>query len=253
MQLRPFVIALAAACATTLAAAADGPAFVDHSKPARLLDFDLHALLGGSTVTQNYRACFPQISELAITMGTSTGLGATAHASFTNFISLGTEANFIYNTYRTDMAVADDDATSIANVFTRNRFYTLNFPVYVTFSFNLARTVVWGVDVGGYYTFGAGGTSKSTIYSARVNPLGQLITTVTGSNAGYYVDPDMFISSFLRGDYGVHIASSLMFSRCVKVGMRFQMGIKNVAAVYNAVTVPNIHNLSFFGNVAWCF
>lgn len=209
--------------------------------------------MGGVTVTQNFRSCFPQISEMAITTGVSTGLGATAHTAFTNFISLGMEANFLINNYRMNMAVADDDATSITDVFVRNHFYTLNFPVYITLNFNLGGDVRWNVDAGGYYSYGVSGTSKSTLYSAQVNPLGQLITTFTSTKADYFNSDKTFISSFYKGDYGLHIGTGLTFRRRVNVGMRMQIGFKNVAHTFDAVERPNVHNFNFFGTLGWCF
>ena len=251
--MRRILSALVCLAAAISSAASDYTPFIDHSKPERLLNFDIHALLGGVTVTQNYRSCFPQISEMAITTGVSTGAGATAHAAITNFISLGTEVNFLINYYRMNLAVADDDATSITDVFVRNHFYTLNFPVYITLDFNLGGNVKWNVDAGGYYSYGLSGSSKSTLYSAQVNPMGQLITTYTNGRADYYNSEETFITSFYRGDYGLHLATGLMFRQRVKVGVRMQIGFKNVANTFDAVRRPNTHNFNFFGTLGWCF
>lgn len=251
--MRRVLSAIISLAAVITGAAADGTPFVEHGKPDRFLSFDAHALLGGVTVTQNFRSCFPQISQMAITTGVSTGVGATAHTSFTRFISLGMEANFLINNFRMNMAVADDDATSITDVFVRNHFYTLNFPVYITLDFNLGSKVKWNVDAGAYYSYGLTGKSKSTLYTAQVNPLGQLITTMTSAKSDFYNSEEAFITSYYKGDYGLHLATGLTFGRRVSIGLRMQIGFKNVAHAFDAVKRPNVHNFNFFGTAGWCF
>lgn len=227
--------------------------FVCHGAPDKFLDLEVHALIGGSTVIQNYGSCFPQVSELDVNQGFATGVGAAAQFGFTDFIYMGVEANLLVNNYRMSLAVADDNATSITNCFLKNRYYTANFPVYVSLKFNLGQTVRWNVDAGVYYTYGLSGRSSVTLYSARVNPLGQLITTVTGSKENYYNSPDAFICSSYRGDIGLHLATGFTIKRHVSVGFRTQIGIKNQAHAYNAITTPQVHNVNFLCVVGYHF
>lgn len=238
--------------AAIAAPAADLP-FVNHGRAPRFIDFEVHGLIGASTVSQNYQSCFPQISQMALTSGMAGGLGAGARTWFSDFVALGMEFNFLVNHYSNNLAVTADDATSITNVFVRNRFYTLNFPVYVTFNFNVSHNIRWNIDVGGYYTYGATGRSRATFYSAQVNPVGQLITTVTSSRTDYYNSPETFIASSRRGDIGLHLATGLKFRNLISIGLRMELGIKNAARAYNAVKIPNVHNFAYFGTLGWCF
>lgn len=244
---------LCALMAAAIAAPAADLPFVNHGRAPRFIDFEAHGLIGASTVTHNYQSCFPQISQMALTSGMAGGLGAGARTWFSDFIALGMEFNFLVNHYNNNLAVADDDATSITNVFVRNRFYTLNFPVYVTFNFNVSPNIRWTIDAGGYYAYGLTGRSRTTFYSAQVNPVGQLITTVTGHRTDFYNSPETFIVSSYRGDAGLHIATGLTFRRLISIGLRMEMGVKNIAHAYNAVRTPNVHNFSALATLGWCF
>lgn len=253
-MLRNIVITAAIITATALrSVAADNAPFVSHAAPSKFIDLDIHAMIGGSTVTQNYSDCFSAISEINLSMGTAFGIGATARFSFTNFIGMGVEANFMINNYRMSLAVADDDATSITNCFVRNHYYTANFPVYISLNFNLGSVVRWNIDAGLYYTYGLSGRSKSTLYNARVNELGQLITSVTNQKASYYNSPDAFIASSYRGDIGLHIATGFTFMRRYSVGVRSQIGFKNESHAYNAIKQPNVHNINLLCSLGYHF
>ena len=140
--------------------------FISHERPSRFIDVELHALVGGSTVTQNYSSCFPQISEMDLTLGTAVGAGARACILFSDFIGLGCEANILINNYKMSMAVANDDAMSMTTGFIHNHYYTACFPVFITLNFNLGPVVKWNIDGGMYYTYGLSGRSKTPLYSA---------------------------------------------------------------------------------------
>jgi len=239
--------------AAALSATSQSKKFVDHGKPSGLIETGVHAIIGGSSVTQNFAGCFPAISQISQTMGTAMGLGATAEIPFTNFIALGIEANFMINNWKMDLAVADDNASSISNCFVRNHYYTLNFPLYGSFKFNLGNSVRWNVDVGVYYTYGLGGNNKWTLYSAHVNQLGQLITTITNEKAPYYNSREAFISSSYRGDIGVHLSTGFTFARKITVSVRGQFGCKNQAHTYDAVITPDVHNFNITGAVGYLF
>lgn len=250
--MRKFLLPLLIIGAVAHSATAQKP-FIDHSKPSRFIETGVHAIMGGSTVTQNFTSCFPAISQLSQNMGLSVGVGADAEIFFTNFIALGVEANFFCNNWKMDLAIADDDATSISNCFVRNNFYTFNFPIYASFKFNLGSRVRWNVDAGAYYTYGLGGRNKWTLYSAHVNSLGQLITTITNEKASYYNSRDAFIASSYRGDIGVHLSTGFTFAGKVSVSVRGQFGCKNQAHVYESVVTPRVHNISVSGSVGYIF
>lgn len=246
------IIALTAALLCMLSSMASTP-FINYGKPARFIDLNGHLSVGGSGITQNYASAFPQISELAVNMGTAVGFGAGARLNFTDFLGLGCQVNFLINNYKTNTAVTDEAVTSLTNVFVKNHYYTLNFPVYVTFGFNLGSSVKWNVDAGAYYSRGLTGTSDATYYSAQVNPMGQLISTRVRQESKYYNSSASFIASSHRNDIGLHVGTGLTFMRTLMLGVSVQIGFKNVAHAYDAVIRPNVHNYNVLGTLGWQF
>lgn len=240
--MRRFFLAL---FSTLLLTAMASTPLVSTGRTARFIDVDVHALVGGTLVTQNFASCFPSISELSVNMGPSYGIGFGASLNFNDFIGLGCEVNALLNYYKMTLAVADNEATSITNTFIRNHFFTANFPVFIRLKFNLGGNVRWIIDGGAYYTYGLGGRQKTTMYSAHVNELSQLITVTTSSRSPYYNSPDAFICSSYRGDIGLHLATSLLVSRRFSIGVRTQIGFKNQAHLFNGVKTPNVHNIGF--------
>lgn len=184
--MRRFFLAL---FSTLLLTAMASTPLVSTGRAARFIDVDVHALVGGTLVTQNFASCFPSISELSVNMGPSYGIGFGASLNFNDFIGLGCEVNALLNYYKMTLAVADNEATSITNTFIRNHFFTANFPVFIRLKFNLGGNVRWIIDGGAYYTYGLGGRQKTTMYSAHVNELSQLITVTTSSRSPYYNSP----------------------------------------------------------------
>lgn len=238
--------------ATAVSLQASTP-FISHERPSRFIDVELHALVGGSTVTQNYTSCFPQISEMDLTLGTAVGAGARACILFSDFIGLGCEANILINNYKMSMAVANDDAMSMTTGFIHNHYYTACFPVFITLNFNLGPVVKWNIDGGMYYTYGLSGRSKTTLYSASINELGQLITSSTNEKVSYYNSPETFITSSYRGDLGLHLSTGLTFASHYTLGIQTQIGFKNVAHAYNAIVTPNVHNVNFLCSLGYRF
>lgn len=246
------VIAATMTLASAGAAFADRP-FVDTSAPSRFVNVGLHATVGNSTVTQNYCSSFPEISQLNVSAGWSMGAGATIEFGLRDFLWLGTEASLLFDNNSVDMIVnVDETAVSVSNVFLRNHYCYVNFPVYMSFKFNLAPKVRWNVDAGIYYSYGISGSQKQNVYSSRINDLGQLVATHYEIKTDYFNDSRSFINSYHRSDIGLHLATGLAFSHHVSVGARMQLGFKNVANTVGIVS-PNIHNLSFTGTLGYWF
>ena len=122
-------------------AKASGPEMVDRGRAEKFLDIDVHLLAGGSYMTENYTTCYPDISDLNTSMRPAFGAGVGARFNIRNFIGLGTEINFTSNGFNMDMAVIGSGGQSVSNVFQRNTYYKVDFPVYVTFLFNLSDAV----------------------------------------------------------------------------------------------------------------
>lgn len=219
--------------------------FCDHGPSRRFMETGIQFMVGGSTVTQNYKSCFQEIRQISSSMSTGWGFGMSAEFGIREYLALGTQINLLINNNSIDFAVSNDNATSVSNIFLNNRFYYLNFPVYVSFRFNLAPTVRWNIDGGFYYSYGIGGSQKQTVYNSTVNSLGQLINRVTVSKPGYFEDENTFINRYLRGDLGLYLASGLTIRSHYMIGVRSMMGFKNTSTVgENGLINPRIHNLN---------
>lgn len=244
---------LACGLAASVAAQASEPPFVVTGAPDRFLTVEAHGLVGGVSVTQNYRGCFPAIREFSLSMGISGGFGARADIAFRDFLALGIGADLLFNAYKTNFTVANDDGSSMSNVFLNNHFTTLNFPVVMSVRFNVGPQVRWIVDGGIYYAYGIGGKQKQSIYKASINQAGQLVTDMVSTQPPYYTNPGCFINSFNRSDFGLHIGTGFLLRRHLSAGVRLQLGLKRQARTYEAVTVPDIHNFSLMAVVGYRF
>lgn len=215
--------------------------FVDFSKSTRLIEVDVHALGGTASVSQNYVGMFPQIQNLNVDMGSSLGIGARAVFGIRNYLGFGTMLDLMSNAYNMDMSVMGADGASMSAVFLKNRFYSLNIPVFVSFRFNPAPTVRWEIDAGLYYAYGLGGTQRQRIFRASVNAVEELVPQIESVKTGYFDSSATFINGFERGDYGIHLATCLSFGRHFLVGARFQHGIRN-ASRQLGIKNPTIRN-----------
>ena len=225
---------------------------VDYGKPDGFIDIYGQLLVGGSYITENYRSCYSEISDINSSMRPAFGLGVGARFNIRAFLGLGTELNFSRNGYNLDMAVVGDGDRSVSNVFQRNHFYKLDIPVFMSVIFNLSQSVKWNVDAGMYYAYGISGKQKNTIYNTRVNELEQLMMSVTPYEADFYNDKNAFINSYRRGDIGIHLATGLTFSSHLRIGVRSQFGFSNISNSIGIVK-PSAHNLSFMAVVGWQF
>lgn len=218
--------------------------------PKKFINVEVHALVGGSYMTDNYPSCYPEISDLNTTLGPSLGLGVGAQFNLTRTIGLGTEFNLTRNAFKMDMAVVGPQ--SVSNVFQRNTYYKIDFPVYVRMNFDVACNVEWNVDAGLYYTYGLGGRQRSNIYDTRSNDLGQLMLSMTPIRADFYNDTDAFINSYDRGDIGLHVASGMTFREHLCIGVRAHIGFSNVAHSTGLVK-PDMHTMDFRACIGWRF
>lgn len=218
----------------------------------KFITVNAHVLAGASYTTNNYENCFSEISDINSSMGLSYGVGVEAACRLGSHISLGTGLNFTRNARKMDMAVTGAGKPSVSNVFQRNVYYQLDFPVYVRWDKDISNGVRWNVDGGLYYAYGTGGNQRNTIYDAKTNELGQLITAKSYLETGYYADDRAFINSYKRGDIGLHIATGLTFNRHLTVGVRTHIGLKDVARSTGIVN-PSAHNIDLQAMVGWSF
>lgn len=221
--------------------------FVDFSRADHFLDIGVHGIGGAHVVTENYMGCFSEISEMNTSAGPAVGVGVSVVFGLHDWFGVGTQLNLIYRRFRSNMAVTNENITSVSNIFLRNHTTTVNIPVFVQFRFNAASNVRWKVDTGMYYSYGVAGRQKQSIYTSQVNSLGQLVNNRISNKVPFYNSSETFINSYHRGDIGLHLGTSLEFSRRFSVGGFVQMGLKNVACIPGNVGIkcPNIHNLTY--------
>ncbi len=220
--------------------------FIDYGPADKFIDIEFHGFVGGSMITENYLSCFPELSQMNTAPGVASGAGATAVCALRDWIGIGTGIDICFNNYRIDMAASSADLSSVSNIFLRNSASYLRFPVFIRFAFNVAPTVRWRVDGGIYYAYGVGGHQKQDIYNAQVNSLGQLVSASISDRYGYFNNRNSFIHSIHRSDIGLHAATSLLF-RHFSVGATLDLGLKNVAFIYDnrGIVTPNVHNFTY--------
>ncbi|MDE6377143.1 MAG: PorT family protein [Duncaniella sp.] len=226
------------------------PAVAPAQQP--LFNLYAHVLVGGSYLTENYRSCFHEISDLNTVMGPAGGLGVGVRFNLRSFLGLGTELNFTRNSDKMDIAVVGDDNRSVSNVFQRNVYWRLDIPVYLSYITRFGAKVEWNVDAGLYYAYGTGGSQKNNIYHTTTNDLGQLMMSMTSYDTGFYNDPKAFINYYRRGDIGLHLATGLTFASHLRVGVRAHIGMSNAARTTGIVR-PKCHNMDFMAMLGWMF
>ena len=237
------IILIAALCS-----AAETPA----PPEVKFLTVNAHIMAGGSYVTDNYTDVYPEISDMNRSMGAAVGLGVGVIFNLGRRWALGTELNFGTYAHRMDLAVAGAGKPSVSNVFQRSRAWVLDIPVFMRWTHRVADNVMWNIDAGLYYSYGTGGSQENTIYDAKTNDLGQLITSCTEYNTGYYNDKSALINSLKRADIGVHLGVGLTFARRLTVGVRSHLGLKNTA-LSTGITKPPCHNIDILAVAGWNF
>ncbi len=225
-----------------------------YGKPDKFFETQVHLLAGGSYVTENYKSCFPAVSDVNNSMGFAWGVGFRAKFNLTSFVGLGTELNYLRNSGKLDLAVTQEGEANVSNVFIKNNYRTFNVPIFASFTFNLAPRVKWNADGGIFMSFGIGGKQKATIYNAKVNELGQLVTNISHPTADYYKSDSGFINSYRDFDMGLHLGTGLTFMNKISLGVRCQFGFRNVAmGTSAAIKTPNSHNVNVMATAGYIF
>lgn len=226
--------------------------FVDYSPAKRMLEVDVHAIAGTSSVIQNYKSKFPQIQNLNVNMGGSFGIGFRAVFGIREYLGFGTALDITLNNYNIDMAVLGTDRASMSAIFLDNQYYYANIPVFMSFRFNVAESVRWSVDAGFYYAYGFAGTQKQRIYRAEINAMDELVPQLENVKTDYFHSRESFINGFNRGDIGLHLATFMNFGPHLVVGAQYQIGIKNASRATGIIN-PSIHNHYFHGIIGYRF
>lgn len=220
--------------------------FVSFAPAKKMLEVDAHVFAGTTGIIQNYGNTFSSLTEVTADNGAGIGGGFGAVFGIREWVGFGTELNILFANNKLNMAVSNAEAVSMSNIFVRNRYSYINIPLFMSFRFNILPGLRWNVDAGIYYSYGLGGRQHQTIYRSYVNDLGQLVPVTVETKTGYFRNDDTFLNSYYRGDIGLHLATALQFGKHFFVGMRFQVGMKNISYNHGIVN-PDIHNLNFTG------
>lgn len=250
--MRKFIAATLAVIAMLMPAVAQSQ-LIHYGKPDKFIETQVHLLMGGSYVTENYKSCFKEISDVNNSMGFAWGVGFRAKFNITSFVGIGTELNYLRNTGK--MEISTVTTNQVTNNSVKNNFRTFNIPIFASFTFNLAPSVKWTADGGLFMSLGIGGKQKVTTYTAMMNDLGQLITAgpVT-QKKDYYKDDNGFLNSYRDFDMGLHLGTGLSFMNKVSIGVRCQFGFRNVAmSTSTAKVTPNSHNVNIFATAGYIF
>lgn len=226
--------------------------FIDFSPAKRLIEVDVHAIGGTSSVFQNYQSKFSQIQDLNVNLGSSAGAGFRAVFGIRGWLGLGTALDITTNTYNIDMTVINSERSSLSSVLLDNRTYMATIPVFASFRFNVDKSVRWTVDAGMYYAYGFAGTQKQRIYRAEINSMDELVPELERVKTDYYHSGATFINGFNRGDIGLHLATYVNFGPHLMVGASYQVGFKNSSRSLGVVN-PSVHNHYFHGIVGYRF
>lgn len=245
---------LTAISALALPVAASAQRFFDPGPADKFLRLEVHGLAGGSTILQNYAGSFDEITSYDQHMGFSGGAGAVATFGLRDWLGLATEFNFLASNSSATVMMAGQPATPYAAVTLKNRYYTINIPVYVKINFNLATRVRWNLIGGIYYSLGLAGHQTQNVYTSYVNSLGQLINIHETLKPDYYRSSGAFINSSLRADWGIIFGTGIEASSRVSVGFRALIGLRNMAYITDSGTTrPSVHNTALYATLGYLF
>ena len=250
-RLAALITALAALITPATATAQQ---FFNPGHADKFLRMEVHGLAGGSTILQNYASCFDEITSFDQNMGFSGGLGAVATFGIRDWLGLSTEFNILASNSSATALMAGRPDSPYATVTLRNRYYTINIPVYVRVNFNLASRVRWNVIGGIYYSLGLSGHQHQDVYTSYVNSLGQLINIHDSLRPDYYRSSGAFVNSSLRADWGIIFGTGIEASSRVSVGLRALIGLRNMAYITDSGTSrPSIHNTALYATLGYLF
>lgn len=227
-------IATALVCSATPAFAVD---MLDTSAPKQLVEVNVHAGIGTSTIINNYGSVAESITAMRLSPGTRLMAGFGAEMPLRDYISVGTGLDFAINNYSLTMTMLDGYDGTLGTLLTANHYYTLEVPVYVAMRLNLGSRVRWCNELGAYFAYGMGGSSKTTAFVSSTNSLGQSQVSEAQYNRKYYESDDPVFCTMRCGDLGLHIATGILINHHFTVKASLHVGIRDIAknfGVFNA-------------------
>lgn len=239
-------------CLSSTAAAEDTHPFMDTSRPSKPVDIGVHVGLGVSTQIQNYASAVPGCADFHLSSGLHSAFGVTIEVPLRRYIAIGTGADFVISNNSWAMTVINSEPNTVSTLYCRNTYRAFEFPIYLSLRFNLGTRITWTNEGGMYLSFGTGGRTRITSYSAAVNQLGQQQVTRTRYDHPYYNADTPILNGFGRNDIGIHLSTGLQYRRrwTLKAVMRY--GFRDVARNYGVLDV-NVHNLAFSFRLGYTF
>lgn len=220
------------------------PAFLDTSRPASIKpEFTVHVGVGASTITQNYSDQIEGCTEFFLTPGCRTAFGATAGIPIRDWLSINTGIDIAINNFNYSMTIVDAPNGTLNSIYNRSHYSTLEIPLYVQFRFNLGSKIRWINDLGGYISHGMGGSAKYHAYISSTNDLGQSQVTESRFSHKYYNAETPLIARTDRTDYGLHLATGLLYKRHFSLKCVLRAGFPNIAKNLDVLDIST-HNVS---------
>lgn len=241
-----------AALATATATAADGVPFLDTARPDKFVYFDIHAGVGASTMRQNYAEAVPDCGDFTLTPGTMTHFGVGAELPIRRFFGIGTGVDFDIDNFYYSMTILQPADGTLNTLYTRNHYYWVNIPVYLSFRFNLGGDVRWQNEAGMYLAIGAGGTTRTKAYTSSTNQLGQSQVTETNYKRDFFKDKEAIINGVRNADWGLHVGTGLVFKSHVSLKCILRAGLRDVAQNFGVLKIRN-HTLTALVQAAYIF
>lgn len=230
---------------------------LDTSQPEKLLNIDIHVGDGFFTVRQNYARQLDNVTSFTLTPGNTFAFGAEALLNVRKFFGIGTGIDLSVNNYSFNATMLDDggngNMANLNTIYSDNRFYSLDIPVYVRFTFDLSknRPIRWVNEAGAYLSYGVGGHTDISTYRSSINPLGQLQVTHANYNKSYFDDNSGIINKVSHSDAGFHLATGLTFGRFM-IKSVFHAGLRNLARNFGVLDT-RLYNMSVVFKAGYIF
>lgn len=240
MNMKKLAITVVLAAAAIVPTLGQSTKFIDSSRPDHVIVAGVHVGEGVSTILQNYGSQVPGLAEINLTPGNMNTFGATVVMPIRNFIGIGTGLDFAINNYRWSMTLLDSSSSTLNTLYTRNHFYSLEVPVYLATRFNISENVSWTNELGFYLSYGIGhGTSKTNAYASSTNALGQSQVVENRYERRYFKDSDPIINGVTTSDYGLHLATGMLFNKHFSLRAVFHVGMRDLAINYGVLDISN--------------
>lgn len=217
-----------------------------------MVDLGVHVGEGARTILQNYATEIGGIADFSLTPGSMTSFGATAELPIRRYLAVGTGLDFTINNYYYSMTVLEADQGTLNTIYSRNHFYTLDIPVYLSFRFNLGTRVRWHNEIGGFIALGCGGKTRTKAYASSTNSLGQSQVTEMSYSRDYFSDDDAIINGITNTDWGLHLATGVAVHDHWQVKCVFRVGARDLAKNFGVLGISN-HSLSVAFRIGYLF